>query len=99
MRKMHLAMCAKLLAIFPGGFGTMDELFAPLTLQQTHKASRAPIVLFGESWRRMVNFDALAEKVMISPTDLGLFEFAETAEEAWTSLLRRGLRAHAPGSQ
>jgi predicted Rossmann-fold nucleotide-binding protein len=77
----------------------MDELFEPLTLQQTHKAPRAPIVLFGESWRRMVNFDALAEKVMISPTDLGLFEFAETAEEAWTSLLRRGLRAHAPGSQ
>jgi predicted Rossmann-fold nucleotide-binding protein len=45
----------------------MDELFEPLTLQQTHKAPRAPIVLFGESWRRMVNFDALAEKVMISP--------------------------------
>ncbi len=98
MRKMHLAMRANALAIFPGGFGTMDELFELLTLQQTRKAPPAPIVLFGESyWRRIVNFDALAEVGMIAPADLKLFEFAETAEEGWASLVRRGLRAHGNG--
>jgi uncharacterized protein (TIGR00730 family) len=95
MRKMHLAMRANALAIFPGGFGTMDELFELLTLQQTQKAPPAPIVLFGESyWRRIVNFDALAEEGMIAPADLKLFEFAETAEDGWASLVRRGLHAH-----
>ena len=95
MRKMHLAMRANALAIFPGGFGTMDELFELLTLQQTRKAPAAPVVLFGEAyWRRIVNFDALAEEGMISPADLQLFEFAETAEEGWASLVRRGLMAH-----
>ena len=84
MRKMHLAMRANALAIFPGGFGTMDELFELLTLQQTRKAPPAPVVLFGEAyWRRIVNFDALAEEGMISPADLKLFEFAETAEDGW----------------
>jgi uncharacterized protein (TIGR00730 family) len=100
MRKMHLAMRANALAIFPGGFGTMDELFELLTLQQTRKAPPAPIVLFGEAyWRRIVNFDALAEDGMISPADLELFEFAEGAEEGWASLVRRGLRAHTPGDR
>jgi uncharacterized protein (TIGR00730 family) len=97
MRKMHLAMRANALVVFPGGFGTMDELFEILTLMQTHKAPAAPVVLFGESyWRRMVNFDALLEEGMISPEDLNLFEFADTAEAAWSALLRRGLHAHAP---
>jgi uncharacterized protein (TIGR00730 family) len=100
MRKMHLAMRANALAIFPGGFGTMDELFELLTLQQTRKAPAAPVVLFGKSyWRRIVNFDALAEEGMISPADLRLFEFADTAEEGWASLVRRGLRAHTPNNQ
>jgi uncharacterized protein (TIGR00730 family) len=95
MRKMHLAMRANALAIFPGGFGTMDELFELLTLQQTKKAPPAPIVLFDESyWRKIINFDALAEEGMIATADLKLFEFAETAEEGWASLVRRGLRAH-----
>jgi uncharacterized protein (TIGR00730 family) len=104
MRKMHLAMRASALAIFPGGFGTMDELFELLTLQQTRKAPRAPVVLFGEAfWRRIVNFEALAEEGMIAPEDLALFEYAETAEQGWASLVRRGLgvngtRALAPGS-
>jgi uncharacterized protein (TIGR00730 family) len=97
MRKMHLAMRANALAIFPGGFGTMDELFELLTLQQTRKAPPAPIVLFGKSyWSRMVNFDMLVEEGMISSEDLRLFEFAESAEEGWASLVRRGLRAHTP---
>lgn len=100
MRKMHLAMRANALAIFPGGFGTMDELFELLNLQQTAKAPAAPIVLFGEAyWRRIVNFEALVEEGMIAPSDLRLFEFAETAEEGWASLVRRGLRAHTPGGQ
>ncbi|TAI67965.1 3-isopropylmalate dehydrogenase [Bradyrhizobium sp. Leo170] len=95
MRKMHLAMRANALAIFPGGFGTMDEMFEVLTLQQTQKAPPAPIVLFGESyWRKIINFEALVEEGMISAADLGLFEFAETAEDGWASLVRRGLRAH-----
>jgi hypothetical protein len=95
MRKMHLAMRANALAIFPGGFGTMDELFELLTLQQTRKAPPAPIVMFGESyWRRVINFDALVDEGMIAAADLKLFEFAETAEDGWASLVRRGLRAH-----
>jgi predicted Rossmann-fold nucleotide-binding protein len=93
-------MRANALAIFPGGFGTMDELFELLTLQQTRQAPPAPIVLFGEAyWRRMVNFDALAEDGMISAADLKLFEFAESAEEGWDSLVRRGLRAYTPNNR
>jgi len=92
MRKMHLAMRANALAVFPGGFGTMDELFEVLTLQQTRKARPTPILLFRESyWRKIVNFDALVEEGMIAADDLKLFEFAETAEEGWASLIRRGL--------
>jgi uncharacterized protein (TIGR00730 family) len=95
MRKMHLAMRANALVVFPGGFGTMDELFEILTLAQTGKAPPLPIVLFGEAyWRRLINFDALAEEEMIGPDDLRLFDFADTAEAAWNTLLRRGLRAH-----
>ena len=95
MRKMHLAMRANALAIFPGGFGTIDELFELLTLLQTRKAPPAPVVLFAEAyWRRIVNFDALAEEGLISAEDLRLFEYAETAEQGWDSLVRRGLRAH-----
>jgi hypothetical protein len=100
MRKMHLAMRANALAIFPGGFGTIDELFELLTLQQTRKAPPAPVVLFAEDyWRRVVNFDALAEEGMIAAEDLRLFEYAETAEQGWDSLVRRGLRAHSPNGR
>jgi uncharacterized protein (TIGR00730 family) len=100
MRKMHLAMRANALAIFPGGFGTMDEFFELLTLQQTRKAPPAPIVLFGEDyWRKIVNFDALAEEGMIGLDDLKLFEFADAAEQGWASLVRRGLRAHTPNDR
>lgn len=95
MRKMHLAMRANALAVFPGGFGTMDELFEVLTLQQTRKAPPTPIVLFRESyWRKIVNFDALVEEGMIAAEDLKLFEFAETAEDGWASLTRRGLNTN-----
>ncbi|WP_269715297.1 TIGR00730 family Rossman fold protein [Caulobacter sp. NIBR2454] len=92
MRKMHLAMRANALVVFPGGFGTLDELFEILTLRQVDKAPRIPIVLFDEAyWRSIINFDALIEHGMISPHDMELFRFAETAEEVWASLLACGL--------
>jgi uncharacterized protein (TIGR00730 family) len=99
MRKMHFAMRANALAVFPGGFGTLDELFEILTLQQTAKAPPAPIVLFGKSyWTRVINFEALVEERVISAADLNLFEYADTAEDGWASLVRRGLVAHSDHS-
>jgi hypothetical protein len=100
MRKMHLAMRANALAVFPGGFGTFDELFEILTLVQSRKAPPVPIVLFGRDyWRQVVNFDALVEHGMIAPEDLLLFEVVDEPEEGWASLVRRGLRAHTPPGQ
>jgi uncharacterized protein (TIGR00730 family) len=97
MRKMHLAMRANGLVAFPGGFGTLDELFEILTLQQTGKAERAPVVLFdSEYWRGIINFDRLADEGVISPQDLALFSFADTPEEIWEALLAKGLKVHAP---
>jgi uncharacterized protein (TIGR00730 family) len=97
MRKMHLAMRANALAIFPGGFGTMDELFEILTLRQTGKAPPIPIVLFDKAyWRRMINFEALAAEEMAGRADLELFDYADSAEDAWSSLVTRGLHAHTP---
>ena len=94
MRKMHFAMRAKALAVFPGGFGTLDELFELLTLQQTQKVPPAPIVLFGKDyWKKVINFQALLDFQAISADDLKLFEFADSAEEGWESLVRRGLVA------
>ncbi|MBL8701766.1 MAG: LOG family protein [Alphaproteobacteria bacterium] len=93
MRKMHLAMRASALAVFPGGFGTFDELFELLTLQQTGKAPAMPIVLFDRAfWRDVVNFDALVEHGMVGERDLGLLEIVDTAEQGWESLVRRGLQ-------
>jgi uncharacterized protein (TIGR00730 family) len=84
IRKMHFLMRAKGLVVFPGGFGTMDELFETLTLVQTHKIKPIPIILFGkEFWDRFVTFDVLVEEGTISPEDLSLFQFVETAAEAW----------------
>jgi uncharacterized protein (TIGR00730 family) len=98
MRKMHLAMRANALAVFPGGFGTMDELFEILTLIQTGKAPAIPVVLFGRSyWRKVVDFGALCDAGMVSMAELDLFEIVDDAESAWESLLRRGLTAHTPG--
>ncbi|MFZ9501536.1 MAG: TIGR00730 family Rossman fold protein [Beijerinckiaceae bacterium] len=94
MRKMHLAMRAKALVVFPGGFGTLDELFEVLTLAQTGKAPRVPVVLFDKAyWTRIVNFEALAEEGMIEPADLDIFCFADSAQEAWDHLVARGVLA------
>ena len=98
MRKMHLAMRARGLVIFPGGFGTMDELFELLTLSQTGKGHHMPVVLYDRDfWTRIINFDALAEAGMINPEDLSLFEFSDDPEEAWESLVRLGLEVAPAG--
>ncbi len=89
VRKMHLLMRAKALVAFPGGYGTLDELFETLTLIQTQKVNAIPIVLFGrEFWERLINFNALVEEGMISAKDLDLFQFTETAEDAWDIISR-----------
>ena len=100
MRKMHLAMRANALAVFPGGFGTFDELFEILTLIQSRKAPPVAVVLFGRDWwRRVVDWDALAGHGMIDATELGLFRMVEEPEEAWDVLIGQGLRAHAPAEE
>ncbi|MFC1534552.1 TIGR00730 family Rossman fold protein [Thermodesulfobacteriota bacterium] len=84
IRKMHFLMRAKAVAFFPGGFGTMDELFETLTLVQTKKIKPLPILLFGRAfWERVIHFDVLVEEGTISREDLKLFRYVETAEEAW----------------
>jgi len=84
IRKMHFLIRAKALVTFPGGFGTLDELFETLTLIQTRKIPRVPVVLVGRSfWERIVNFPALAEEGVISPEDLELISYAEKASEIW----------------
>ena len=94
MRKMHLAMRASALVIFPGGFGTLDELFELLTLRQTQKSPPIPIVLCDQAyWSQVINFQALADQGMISPQDLSLFGYADTPLEIWESLESRGLHA------
>ena len=93
MRKMHLAMRANALVVFPGGFGTFDEMFEMLTLRQTKKAPPVPVVLVDKAyWTSVIGFDALVEHGMIAPSDLDLIGFAEDAEGVWAELLSRGLR-------
>jgi uncharacterized protein (TIGR00730 family) len=88
LRKMHFLQRAKALVAFPGGFGTIDELFEVLTLVQTRKIKPVPIVLVGEEyWRRAVNVEFLADEGSIDAEDRELFWFAETADEIWGSIL------------
>jgi uncharacterized protein (TIGR00730 family) len=91
IRKMHLLMRAKCLVAFPGGFGTLDELFETLTLIQTGKIRRIPVLLFGRQfWERVIDFEALVEEGTISAGDLSLFRYVETAEEAWEIIRANG---------
>ncbi len=84
IRKMHFLMRAKSLVAFPGGFGTLDELFEMLCLIQTHTVQPIPVLLFAKAfWERVINFDALVEEGTISAQDLDLFTYVESAEEAW----------------
>lgn len=83
IRKMHFLMRAKAVCIFPGGFGTLDEMFEALTLIQTGRMAKVPFLLFGKAfWEKIINWQALAEAGTISEADLDLFRFVETAEEA-----------------
>jgi len=84
IRKMHFLMRARALVVFPGGFGTLDELFDALTLIQTKKVKPVPVLIFcRDFWERVLNFDALVEEGTISPEDPDIFQYVETAEEAW----------------
>ena len=84
MRKFHFLLRAKALVVFPGGFGTLDELFDALTLRQTNLMQDIPIIIFGrEYWRQVIDFQYLADEGTIDDQDLDLFRFAETAQEAW----------------
>lgn len=89
LRKLHFLLRARALVAFPGGYGTFDELFETLTLVQTRKIKPVPVVLVGEEyWRQAFNADFLVEEGVIEPEDRELFWFAETAEEAWSGILR-----------
>lgn len=84
IRKMHFMMRAKALVAFPGGFGTLDELFEVITLVQTRKSQPVPIVLFGSSyWKRLLNTDVLLEEGVISPQDLDLLHYVDEPQAAW----------------
>ena len=88
LRKMHFLLRARAVAVFPGGFGTFDELFELLTLVQTGKMKPVPILLYGkEYWNRVVNFDALAEEGVINPNDTDWFHWCETAQEGWRHIV------------
>lgn len=84
IRKMHFLLRARALVAFPGGFGTLDELFETLTLIQTRKVKPVPVVLFGRAyWNRVIDLDAMVEEGTIDPKDRDLIQFAERAEDAW----------------
>lgn len=89
MRKLHLLLRAKALVAFPGGYGTLDELFEVLTLIQTRKIKPIPVILVGQAyWRRAIDIDFLVEEGVIDIEDRDLFWFAETADEIWTGIQR-----------
>ncbi|MEO5660173.1 MAG: TIGR00730 family Rossman fold protein [Polaromonas sp.] len=87
LRKMHFMMRAKALVAFPGGFGTLDELFEVITLVQTRKAKPVPIILFGSDyWKGLLNFDVMIEEGSISPDDLKLFQYVDEPQAAWDAI-------------
>jgi uncharacterized protein (TIGR00730 family) len=97
IRKFHFLLRAKALVAFPGGFGTLDELFDALALRQTERMQAIPVILFGrEYWERVIDFQFLADAGMITDGDLELFDFAETAAEA-CAIVQRGGRGHGSG--
>jgi predicted Rossmann-fold nucleotide-binding protein len=99
MRKFWFVYLAKAVVLFPGGYGTLDELFEILTLVQTRKArKRMPIVLFGaEYWNAVINFDALVQYGTIGPRDLDLFHRTDSVDEAY-DIITRGLTENALGA-
>ena len=88
IRKMHFLQRARALVAFPGGFGTLDELFETLTLIQTKKAARVPVILYDKAfWQKLINFDMLVEEGVISASDLELIQYADTPEQAWQLIM------------
>ena len=88
IRKMHFLQRARALVAFPGGFGTLDELFETLTLIQTKKAARVPVILYDKAfWQKLINFELLVEEGVISASDLQLIQYADTPEHAWQLIL------------
>jgi uncharacterized protein (TIGR00730 family) len=97
IRKLHFVLRAKALVAFPGGIGTLDELFDALALRQTGRMQAIPIILFGrEYWQRVIDFQFLADEGTIADEDLELLDYAETAEEAW-AIIQRGARGEGSG--
>jgi uncharacterized protein (TIGR00730 family) len=89
LRKMHFMMRAKALVAFPGGFGTLDELFEVLTLVQTRKTKPVPIFLFGSAyWKKLINFDVLVDEGAISADDVNLFKYIDDPQVAWDEIKR-----------
>ncbi len=89
LRKMHFLLRARAVAVFPGGFGTFDEAFELLTLMQTGKVERIPVLFYGRDfWERVVSFEALCEEGVIGPRDLDLITWVESAEEGWEIVQR-----------
>jgi uncharacterized protein (TIGR00730 family) len=89
LRKLHFMLRARALVALPGGYGTLDEVFETLCLVQTRKRAPLPVILVGEAfWRRVVDFDFLADQEMIDEEDLSLFSFAESAQEVWNRIER-----------
>ncbi|WNO61490.1 TIGR00730 family Rossman fold protein [Rheinheimera sp. MMS21-TC3] len=89
IRKMHFLQRARALVAFPGGFGTLDELFETLALIQTKKSKRVPVILFNKTfWQNLINFDLLVEEGVINADDLDLIQYADTPEQAW-QLIRK----------
>jgi uncharacterized protein (TIGR00730 family) len=88
MRKLHFLLRAKALIVFPGGFGTLDEFFDAITLRQTRRMQQIPIIMFGrEYWSRVIDFQFLADEGVIADEHLELFSYAETAQEAWDTIV------------
>ncbi len=88
IRKLHFLNRAKALVAYPGGFGTFDELFETLTLIQTRKTAKIPVVLVGKSyWEKAIDFDFLKDEGVIAPNDLDIFKFADNAKEAWDHIV------------
>jgi uncharacterized protein (TIGR00730 family) len=97
IRKLHFLLRARALVVFPGGYGTLDELFETLALVQTRKIAPMPVILVGQDyWRRVFDVEFLVEEGVIDPEDRDLFWFAETAEEIWSDILRWYERAGQP---
>jgi hypothetical protein len=97
IRKMHFMLRAKALIAFPGGFGTLDELFEALTLVQTGKISPLPVILFGSKyWKELIDFEMLVREGTIDPQDLDLFIYSDKAKDAWEHIKKFYARKQKP---